>query len=108
MTDESDDEGAGVRAKDKAAKEDRKGEPSLDDSVRKADRLFANQEWSAAAAAYRDLLSRFPTYKDAAKWRERMNAALVAAQENRRPSPAKGAKAAKVPASGEPLDGDMR
>ena len=60
-------------AKDKKAKSGDKAGPSLDESVRKAERLFASQDWSAAAAAYRDLLNRFPTYKDASKWRDRMN-----------------------------------
>jgi hypothetical protein len=36
--------------------------PALDDSIRKADRLFASQDWNAAADAYRDLIRRFPSH----------------------------------------------
>ena len=61
-------------AKDKKVKSG----PSLDEGVRKAERLYASQDWSAAAAAYRDLLNRFPSYKDAPKWRDRMNESTAA------------------------------
>jgi hypothetical protein len=66
-----------------AAKEEtnRKVSLSLDDSVRKADRLFASQDWNAAADAYRDLLRRFPSHKDVPKWWDRMNASTVAYQQ---------------------------
>jgi hypothetical protein len=80
------DEGADERsyegAKDKKAgeKAGEKAGPSLDESVRKADRLFASQDWNAAATAYRDLLRRFPSHKDAPKWRDRMNESNVAYQ----------------------------
>jgi len=84
-------------AKDKAPAA--KGGPSLDESVKKADRLFANGEWSAAAAAYRDLLNRFPTYKDARRWRERLDQSLVAVEEARKASDAKASKAAKAKSS---------
>jgi hypothetical protein len=60
-------------AKDKKANSNDKAGPALNESVRKAERLYASQAWSAAAAAYRDLLNRFPNYKDAPKWRDRMN-----------------------------------
>jgi len=53
----------------------------LADSVRKADRLFASQDWNAAADAYRELLRRFPSHKDVPKWRDRMNASTVAYQQ---------------------------
>jgi hypothetical protein len=80
---------------------------SLEESVRKADRLFADQNWSAAATAYQDLLRRFPTSKDAPKWRDRMNAAAVAAREARKPGTVKAAKA-KGAATYDSLDGNMR
>ena len=66
-----------------AAKEEtnRKVSLSLDDSVRKADRLFVSQDWKAAADAYRDLLRRFPSHKDVPKWWDRMNASTVAYQQ---------------------------
>jgi anti-sigma factor RsiW len=71
-----------------------KGQPgsSLDESIRKADRLFADQSWSAAAEAYRDLVRRFPGHKDATKWRARIDQALVAEGEGRKT----GVKAAKA------------
>jgi anti-sigma factor RsiW len=50
---------------------------ALDDSLRKADRLFASQDWNAAANAYGDLLRRFPSHKDVPKWRDRMNTSTV-------------------------------
>jgi hypothetical protein len=56
----------------KAKRADQPG-PSLDESVRKAERLYASQDWNGAAAAYRDLLNRFPSHKDAPRWRDRMN-----------------------------------
>jgi hypothetical protein len=59
--------------------------PSLDESIRKADRLFADQSWSAAAEAYRDLVRRFPGHKDATKWRARMDQALTASRARRGP-----------------------
>jgi hypothetical protein len=73
-----------------------KGGPSLEESAKKADRLFADGAWSAAAAAYRDLLDRFPTYKDAPKWRERLNQSVVAMEAARKASDAKASKAAKA------------
>jgi hypothetical protein len=78
-----------------------KGGPSFDEEVRKADRLFANRDWNAAAAAYRELLRRFPSHKDASRWRARMNQSLVAAEEGRKAGPSDGAKAAKAKATVE-------
>jgi hypothetical protein len=87
---DSDDESL---AKGQAAK------PSLDESVRKADRLFANQNWSASAEAYRELLRHYPGHKDAAKWRARIDQSLVAERE------AVGNKAAKAKRATETLEG---
>jgi hypothetical protein len=80
--------------KDKAAK----GQlgPSLGESLRRADRLFASQDWSAAAQAYRDLLARFPGHRDASKWRMRMDQALLAEREGREGTGAKAAKAKRT------------
>jgi hypothetical protein len=86
--------------KDKAAK----GQPgpSLKESLRRADRLFASQDWSAAALAYRDLLARFPGHRDASKWRMRMDQALLAEREGREATRAKAAKAQRTgPAAAE-------
>jgi hypothetical protein len=71
--------------------------PSLDESVRKADRLFTEQSWDAAAEAYRDLLRRYPAHKDAAKWRSRMDQSLVAERERRAATGGKAAKANPLP-----------
>jgi hypothetical protein len=72
-----------AEAKASAANEktDRESVSPIDDSIRKADRLFASQDWNAAADAYRDLLRRFPRHKDVPKWRDRMNASTVAYQQ---------------------------
>lgn len=94
---------AEIAAADKGAARERKDTSSLDESVRRADRLFADGDWSAAAAAYQDLLRRFPSAKDAPKWRERMNSATVAAREGRKPSSTKAAKAKGV--VNDPLNG---
>jgi hypothetical protein len=51
----------------------------LDENVRRADRLFTDRNWSAAAEAYRDLLRRYPSHGDAGKWRARMEHAVLAA-----------------------------
>ena len=67
-------------AKDKKAKSPAEPAPSLDESVRKAERLYASQDWNAAATAYRDLLNRFPGHKDAPRWRDRMNESNAAHQ----------------------------
>jgi anti-sigma factor RsiW len=91
-------------AKDERVTKRDKAEPSLDESVHKAERLFASQDWNAAAAAYRDLLRRFPTYKDAPKWRERLNTSVLAEQERHKPQLLK-AKAAAKAVSSDPLDG---
>jgi hypothetical protein len=78
---------------------------SLGESVRKADRLFADQNWSAAAEAYRDLLRRFPGHSEAARWRARIDQSLVAERERRDT----GMKAAKARAAeSAPADASKR
>jgi hypothetical protein len=91
------------RAEDADAKM-AKGEsgPSIEDSIHKADRLFASHNWSAAAEAYRDLLRRYPAHREAPKWRARVDQALVAERETR--DSTKMLNKAKK-ASGEALDG---
>jgi hypothetical protein len=84
---------------DESLVKEQAAEPSLDESVRKADRLFANQNWSAAAEAYRNLLRHYPGHKDAAKWRARIDQSLVAERE------AVGNKAAKAKRATETLEG---
>ncbi|HEY5281186.1 MAG TPA: hypothetical protein VIM14_00210, partial [Polyangia bacterium] len=87
-----------VTAKDKKSKADEKASPSLDETLRKAERLYASSDWNAAADAYRDLLRRFPSHKDAPRWRDRMNESIVAEQQRQ-------AKIKKAKASSEALDG---
>jgi anti-sigma factor RsiW len=67
-------------AKNKTDKRSSDASPTLEESEKKADRLYASQDWNAATAAYRDLLRRFPSHKDAPKWRDRMNESNVAYQ----------------------------
>lgn len=70
--------------------------PSLAEALRRADRLFVQRNWSAAAEAYRELLRRYPDHGDAAKWRSRIDQALLAAsEENEAARKAAKAKAAE-------------
>jgi hypothetical protein len=76
-----------VAAKDRKGRGRDKAGLSLDESIRKAERLYADEDWIAAAQAYRDLLRRLPSHKDTTKWRDRMNesnAAYVRALEAKR------------------------
>jgi hypothetical protein len=75
--------------------------PALDESIRKAERLYASQDWGAAAAAYRDLISRFPSHKDAPRWRDHMNESNIAYQRTLE------AKRKKV-RTDDPLSGSMK
>jgi hypothetical protein len=84
---------APLAAPAKAASTAHKGGSPLEESVKKADGLFAAQQWTAAAAAYRDLLNRYPSHKDAAKWRGRMNQALAADEQARAAKARAGAAA---------------
>ena len=53
--------------------------PSAETPVARADRLFAQGQWAAAARAYRELLRRDPNNGDAARWRQRLAASEEAA-----------------------------
>jgi len=92
---ELDDYGA---AKDKVVKGSGKAGPSLEDSLRKAERLYASEAWNAAAEAYRDLLRRFPGHKDATRWRDRINESLVAEKQRQ-------ARLKKAKKTSDTLDG---
>jgi hypothetical protein len=83
-------------AKEKSSAGGGKGGLSLEESVKKADRFFADQNWSAAAVAYRDLLNRFPSHKHAPKWRERMGQSLIAQQQQPETTGKKAAKSSDV------------
>ena len=87
-----------VAAKDKVAKGGGKAGPSLEDSLRKAERLYASEEWNAAAEAYRDLLRRFPGHKDATRWRARIDDSLVAEEQRQ-------ARLKKAKKTSDTLDG---
>ena len=54
------------------------GAPSQEALARRADQLYAAQHWSAAIAAYRELLRRFPDAEVKARWRARLTEAQVA------------------------------
>jgi hypothetical protein len=88
-------------AKDKEARAGRAEGPSAEQSERRADRLFASQDWSAAGEAYRDLLRRFPGHKHAPKWRARMNESLVAEEQRQ-------ARTKKAKGSSDAVEGPKR
>ena len=67
--------------------------PVAESPVARADRLFVQGQWAAAARAYRDLLRRDPNNGDAARWRQRLAASEEAASAQ---TPA----ATSAPASG--------
>jgi hypothetical protein len=46
--------------------------PSLDELVRRADRLFAEHRWEEATTAYTELLRRYPSADAAPRWRARV------------------------------------
>jgi hypothetical protein len=47
---------------------------SFADLLRRADRAFADRRWGEAAAAYRDLLRRYPDHRSAPSWKTRLSA----------------------------------
>jgi anti-sigma factor RsiW len=63
--------------------------------VQRADQLFAQGQWSAAALAYRALLSRDPRNADAPRWRQRLQVAEHQVE---------AAKAAAKATKGKPAD----
>jgi hypothetical protein len=71
---------------------------SLEERVRKAEKLFAEKKWAEAAAAFRALIAQAPSNPAAKTWRERLAAAERAQEKGR---------AAKTKASitNDPLDG---
>jgi hypothetical protein len=54
-------------------------QPVAESPVARADRLFAQGQWAAAAGAYHELLRRDPHNADAARWRQRLAASEQAA-----------------------------
>ncbi len=88
-------------AKDKNARSSNTPGPSLEESLRKAERFYASQDWRAAATAYRELLNRFPHHKDVQRWRARMSESNIAYQRTLE------AKRKKT-TSDDPLSGSMK
>jgi hypothetical protein len=80
----------------KAAKENTL---SIEERMRKAEKLFAEGKWAEAAAAFRALLAQAPSNPAAKTWRERVVAAEQAQERARR------AAKAREGVSHDPLDG---
>jgi hypothetical protein len=81
-----------ARAKADAEKDEAK--PSAELPVARADRLFAEGQWAAAAEAYRDLLHRFPKSPEVGRWRQRLATATAELEAAARPTaPASAAPA---------------
>jgi anti-sigma factor RsiW len=91
VADDEDSENEGSVAKSETDEYSSHPAPTVEESTKRADRLFASEDWIAAAQAYRDLLRQFPSHKDAPKWRDRMNesnaAYLRALDAKRKKSP---------------------
>jgi len=76
---------------DRAPAKAKKAGPSpFEEQVRKADRLFTDAHWGAAAAAYRELLRQYPQNSLVAAWKGR----LRACEQALAPPPAAAAPAA--------------
>ena len=58
---------AKAKAKSKAS-----SAPAPSPMAERADQLFAQRQWAAAALAYRALISRDPRNADAPRWRQRL------------------------------------
>jgi hypothetical protein len=71
---------------------------SLEERVRKAEKLFAEKKWAEAAAAFRALIAQAPSNPAVKTWRERMVAAEGAQEQTR-------AARAKKAISNDPLEG---
>ncbi len=70
---------AAAPAPSMADKADAESQPAAESPVARADRLFAQGQWAAAARAYRELLRRDPGSRDAGRWRQRLAASAAAA-----------------------------
>ena len=71
---------------------------SLEERVRKAEKLFAEKKWAEAAAAFRALIAQAPSDPAAKIWRERLAAAEGAREKGR-------AAKAKASITNDALDG---
>jgi hypothetical protein len=90
-------------AKD-ADKERKQVEPTSEAALaRRADQLFEAREWSAAIAAYRELLRRYPDADLAPRWRARVSQGQAAvAAANAETTSKSAAKAAPPKVEGKP------
>jgi hypothetical protein len=70
--------------------------------AKRADELYAARRWSEAAAAYNDLLRRFPTAPLAFAWRSRLTVAQRESAPKAPPAAAKKATIDSAPASAAP------
>jgi hypothetical protein len=82
-------------------KESKQDAGSPEALARRADQLFVAGRWSEAAAAYRDLLRRYPDADLAPRWRSRLAQAQLAAKDA---PTAKAAKAASSKANAAPAE----
>jgi hypothetical protein len=90
------------RARDDS-REGEKSQSAIDALARRAERLFAEQRWAEAVAAYRDLLRRAPGHPSAKLWKSRIESSVIAAAREsappsatRAPPPAAKAERAKA------------
>jgi hypothetical protein len=83
---------------DKTQVSENKHSVSLEERVRKAEKLFAEKKWAEAAAAFRALIAQAPTNPAVKTWRERLAAAEGAQEQGR-------AAKAKKAGEGDSLDG---
>jgi hypothetical protein len=83
---------------DKTQVSENKHSVSLEERVRKAEKLFAEKKWAEAAAAFRALIAQAPTNPAVKTWRERLATAEGAQEQGR-------AAKAKKAGEGDSLDG---
>jgi hypothetical protein len=83
---------------DKREVSENKHSISLEERVRKAEKLFAEKKWAEAAAAFRALIAQAPSHPAVKTWQERLAAAEGAQEQGR-------AAKAKKAGEGDSLDG---
>jgi hypothetical protein len=109
---------ANAKKKEKKPASGRAG--AAETPAQRADRLFAEERWAEAAAAYRALLVQDPRNDDASRWRQRLLAAENAdvsdrnasvaekraaeAKSARKAAPAKASRSDKAAASAPAAD----
>jgi hypothetical protein len=76
--------------------------------IQRADRFFAEERWSDAAAAYKALLDNDPRNHDAERWRQRLIVATQYADVSERPATAAKRKAAPRRSTDSADEGQQR